>query len=174
MREASHRSVTPVSARLTRCLKPRCCRDAMLRIGPTYYNHTPYARVHNAFLPLFEDAIRLHRCLGGCKVTVFWDVSRLRIVLSSDANMADGTCNERRVSRQQISSPERPKGGPVGGQSIACCRDLNQSDPPRVSKHSDASPAIWRRSTDRPTGCSRRNGYVGLETSGGKSRRNFR
>lgn len=101
--------MTPVSARLTRCLKPRCCRDAMLRIGPTYYNHTPYARVHNAFLPLFEDAIRLHRCLGRCKVKVFWDVSRLRIVLSSDANMADGTCNERRVSRQQISSPERPK-----------------------------------------------------------------
>jgi hypothetical protein len=85
---------TPAGALLIPCLKPRCCRDAMLRIGPTYYNHTPYARVHNAFLPLFEGAIRLHRCLGGCKVTVFSDVSRLRIVLLSDASMAEGICRE--------------------------------------------------------------------------------
>jgi hypothetical protein len=61
----------------------------MLRIGPTIYNHTPYARVHSGFLPLFERLIRLHRCLIFRKVTVFLDFSRLRIALSSDTSMAD-------------------------------------------------------------------------------------
>lgn len=62
----------------------------MLRIGPTYHNHTPYARVHSAFPPLFEGAIRLLALSRLRKVTVFRDLSRLRIALSPDTIMADG------------------------------------------------------------------------------------
>lgn len=51
----------------------------MLRIGPIYYNHTPHARMHYAFPPLFESAIRVLGLLRLPKTTVFWDVSRVRI-----------------------------------------------------------------------------------------------
>lgn len=61
----------------------------MLRIGPTIYNHTPYARVHSAFLPLFESAIRQRALPRSRKLTLFCDFSRLRIALSLDKNMAD-------------------------------------------------------------------------------------
>lgn len=70
------------------CLGP-IYRAAMLRIGPTIYNHTPYARVHSAFLPLFEGAIRQRALPRSRKLTFFCDFWRLRIALSLDKNMAD-------------------------------------------------------------------------------------
>lgn len=62
---------------------------AMLRIGPTIYSHTPYARVHNGFLPLFEVPIRCLVRQPTSKVAVFCGVSRRRIAASSDGIMAD-------------------------------------------------------------------------------------
>ena len=56
---------------LKRHLKTRCCRAAMLRIGPTIYSHTPYARVHSAFPPLFEGAIRQRAMSCMLKTTLF-------------------------------------------------------------------------------------------------------
>ncbi len=86
----------PEISRLGRSVAPRLLlppdsnfRAAMLRIGPTIYNHTPYARVHRAFLPLFEGAIRQRAPRHSRKLTFFSDFSRLRIALSLDKNMAD-------------------------------------------------------------------------------------
>ncbi|MDX8357872.1 hypothetical protein [Sphingopyxis terrae] len=70
------------------CLDP-IYRAAMLRIGPTIHNHTPYARVHSAFPPLFEGAIRQRALPRYRKLTFFCDFSRLRFALSPDKNMAD-------------------------------------------------------------------------------------
>ena len=67
----------------------RSCRAAMLHIGPTYWRDTPYARVHDAFPPLFERLIRLQRCLRSNKVAGFGDISSLRIALYSDTNTPD-------------------------------------------------------------------------------------
>ena len=61
----------------------------MLRIGPTFYSHTPYARVHAGFLPLFEVPIRCLVTPPTSKVAVFCGVSRRRIAASSDRIMAD-------------------------------------------------------------------------------------
>lgn len=54
----------------------------MLHIGPTIYSHTPHSRVHNAFPPLFDGAIRVLALPRLNKTTVFSDVSRVRIAPS--------------------------------------------------------------------------------------------
>lgn len=61
----------------------------MLRIGPTIYSHTPHARVHNGFLPLFEVPIRCLVTSPLSQVAVFCGISRQRIAASSDGIMAD-------------------------------------------------------------------------------------
>lgn len=69
-------------ASLKRWLRMRCRRAAMLRIGPQDNCHTPHARVHNAFLPLFESAIRVLALPCLSNTTFFWDASRVRIAPS--------------------------------------------------------------------------------------------
>lgn len=61
----------------------------MLRIGPTFYSHTPHAHVNNGFLPLFEVPIRCLVTSPLSKVAVFCAVLRQRIAASSDGIMAD-------------------------------------------------------------------------------------
>ncbi len=140
----------------------------MLRIGPTYYNHTPYARVHNAFLPLFEGAIRLHRCLGGCKRTVFCDVWRLRIVLSSDANMADGLIASRRSAACKYWFLRRhmTAGGKVVSRLLSSHQTVRRRSDRRASRNIRMHP---QRSGDvRPNG--KRAAVVETATLGKKRR----
>ena len=75
----------------------------MLRIGPTLYSHTPYARVHSAFPPLFEGAIRQRALPRSRKLTFFCDFSRLRIALSLDKNMADENDARGRTAARELA-----------------------------------------------------------------------
>lgn len=93
------------------------CRAAMLRIGPTFYSHTPYARVHAGFLPLFEVPIRCLVTPPTSKVTVFCGVSRRRIAASSDGIMAD----KKRLMGDQIWPCREPMLPPFSAQ-LATCR----------------------------------------------------
>lgn len=100
------RSIAP---RLSLLLGPNF-RAAMLRIGPTNYNHTPYARVHSAFLPLFESAIRQRALPRSRKQTLFCDFSRLRIALSPDMDMAEEIDLSCRSAARELEALNRCPG----------------------------------------------------------------
>src|SRR3546814_21171964 len=89
----------------------------MLRIGPTFYKHTPYARVHSVFLPLFEAAIRQRALPCFCKVTVFCYFPRQRIRRSSDTDMADE--NDARDRKSVVEGKRVDVRVDIGGSRIS-------------------------------------------------------
>lgn len=85
-------------------------RAAMLRIGPTFHNHTPYARVHSAFPPHFEGAIRQRALPRYRKLTLFCDFPRLHIALSLDKNMADENDARGGSAARELATLNRRRG----------------------------------------------------------------
>lgn len=93
----------------------------MLRIGPTYCHHTPYARVHSDFLPLFEGAIRQRALPRSRKLKFFCDFSRLRFALSLDKNMADENDAGGGSAARELAALNRRRGN-LSLRPLGYCR----------------------------------------------------